>query len=237
MTFWLNNGIIQKSIPLRNMVSLIEKIAYSISAKSRAKKFSQFLTLTTPTAEETIVDVGVNTTEYSATDNYLEKFYPHPEKITAVGLGDLTAFKERYPLVTAIEGDGRTLPFVDNAFAIAYSNAVIEHVGSHDDQRRFLSELYRVSSRGYLTTPNRLFPIELHTRIPLLHLLLSKKNFDTVATKIGKGWAAGDYMTLLSERELRSLLSEAGMSRYTLVKNRFWGFPMTFTILWQKTSE
>lgn len=219
------------------MMSPIEKIAYTISAKSRAKKFSQFLTLIDPQPDETIVDVGVNTTEYSATDNYLEKSYAHPEKITAVGTGtdgDFTLFRKRYPQVTTLIGDGRTLPFSDDTFAIAYSNAVIEHVGNFDDQRRFLSELFRVSKRGYLTTPNCHFPIELHTRIPLLHLLLSKKNFDTFVTKIGKGWAAGDYMSLLSENDLHRLFKEVGISNYALIKNRFCGLPMTFTVIWHK---
>ncbi len=216
------------------MISLIEKIAYALSAKSRKKKFSQFLSLVAPKENETIVDVGVNTEEYSATDNYLEKFYPHPENITAVGIGDFTDFTKRYPLVTSLTGDGRALSFSDNAFDIAYSNAVIEHVGANDDQRRFLSELFRISTRGYLTTPNRHFPIEIHTRIPLLHLLLSKKNFDRVATTIGKEWATGDYMTLLSERGLRRLLDEAGITHYTLIKNRLLCIPMTFTVIWHK---
>lgn len=219
------------------MTSPIEKIAYAISAKSRARKFSQFLDLCAPQADETIVDVGVNTTEYSATDNYLEKFYPHPEKVTAVGMGDASdfiPFKERYPLVTICPGDGRALPFADDTFAIAYSNAVIEHVGGLADQRCFLAELFRVSRRGYLTTPNRHFPIELHTRLPLLHLLLSKKSFDRFVTWIGKPWAAGDYMSLLSERDLKTLLGEVGITHFTLIKNRFCGLPMTFTVIWNK---
>lgn len=222
------------------MASVIESIAYAISAKSRRKKYSQFLTLIAPQPNESLVDVGVNTTEYSATDNYLEKFYDHPEKITAVGMGseaDFATFKNRYPQVATVPGDGRALSFADNTFDIAYSNAVIEHVGHFDDQHRFLSELYRVSKRGYLTTPNRHFPIELHTRIPLLHLILSKQNFDRFVTKIGKSWAAGDYMSLLSESDLRRLFEEAGISHYTLIKNRFCGLPMTFTIIWHKNSQ
>ena len=75
----------------------MDKIAYDISAKSRKRKFDQFLQLIMPQPEETIIDVGVNTTEYSATDNYLEKFYPHPEHITAVGVEDMTDFQKRYP--------------------------------------------------------------------------------------------------------------------------------------------
>ena len=218
-------------------MSLIETIAYRISASSRAKKFSQFLKLVAPQPHESIVDVGVNTTEYSATDNYLEKFYDHPDHITAVGMGsdtEIADFQARYPKVSTLSGDGRALPFAENNFDISYSNAVIEHVGTRDDQRRFLAELFRVSHRGYLTTPNKYFPIELHTRLPLLHLLLSKTNFDRFVTLIGKSWAAGDYMSLLGENDLRALLAEVGISDYSLIKNRFCGLPMTFTVIWHK---
>lgn len=218
------------------MPSLIERTAYGISARSRAKKFAQFLSLIDPKEEETIADIGVNVEEYSATDNYLEKYYAHPERITAVGQGDMSDFAKRYPSVTAVSGDGRSLPFADDTFDIAYSNAVIEHVGGREAQLSFLRELGRIAKRGYLTTPNRLFPIELHTRIPLLHIVLPKRGFDAAARLIGKGWAAGDYMHLLSEHELRSLFANAGITDYTLIKNRFFGLPMTFTVIWKKNS-
>jgi len=216
------------------MISPVEKIAYFLSAKSRKKKFIQFLEKIAPKENESIVDVGVNTTEYSATDNYLETAYPYPENITAVGLGDMSVFSSRYPLVHSVSADGLALPFADNTFDIAYSNAVIEHVGSHEKQLQFLQELIRVTHHGYLTTPNRFFPIEVHTRIPLLHLILSKASFDRVLRWIGKSWATGDYMSLLSERDLCVLFSEAGIQDYTLIKNRFLLFPLTFTVIWKK---
>jgi hypothetical protein len=34
-----------------------------------------------------------------------------------------------------------------------------------------VAEAVRVSSRVFLTTPNRWFPVELHTRLPLVHWL------------------------------------------------------------------
>lgn len=219
------------------MRSWIETVASAVSEKSRAKKWAQFLALATPGPNDTIVDVGVNITEYSPSDNYLEQHYAYPKNITAVAIEtDLSEFQQRYPTVNAVSADGTKLPFADDQFDIAYSNAVIEHVGERDQQLAFLHELYRVGKRGYVTMPNRHFPIEIHTRIPLAHLLLPKAGFDWVATKLGKGWAAGDYMRLLTGRELLALAKEAGIENPTLIPNRFCGIPMTYTLLWNKSA-
>lgn len=213
----------------------LESLAYAVSSRSRQHKFQQFLHLLNPQPEETILDIGVNTEEYSETDNYLEKHSSSPERITAVGLEDGTAFSKRYPQVTYQKITANApLPFDTDAFAIAYSNAVIEHVGNRPAQLRFLQEMYRVARRGYLTTPNRYFPIEPHTRVPLLHILLPKKIFDRFLVWIGKPWAAGEYMYCLSEQELRSLCTEVGMRDFTLIRNRLLGLSLTFTLVWNK---
>lgn len=213
----------------------IELLAYSFSKKNRARKWADFLALLGPKLEETILDIGVNTTEYSESDNYLEKHYPFPEKITAVGIGDMASFQKLYPKVQTVSTEGGKLPFSDQSFDIVYSNAVIEHVGEREKQILFLQEMYRVGKRGYLTTPNRFFPIEVHTRVPLLHLLLPKKAFDALLSLIGKKWATGEYMHLLSESDVRALFEKAGMTEYTLKKNRLLGFTVTFTLVWHKT--
>jgi ubiquinone/menaquinone biosynthesis C-methylase UbiE len=214
----------------------VEKIAANISAKSREHKYAEFIAKCRPTPGDTILDIGVNTTEYSPSDNYLEKHYPHKQNITAVGIEDGSTFTTHYPEITYLQTDGRSLPFTDNQFSIAYSNAVLEHVGGREEQIAFLREAFRVAKKGFLTTPNRYFPIELHTRIPLLHLLLPKSRFDAFLRMIGKTWATGDYMHLLSERDLRSLLSLAGIHEYELIRNRFLVLTMTFTVTWDKTA-
>ncbi len=214
--------------------SFLDRIAYTISAKSRAYKHVFFLQLLSPRPEDSILDVGVNATEYSDTDNYLERFYEYPEQITAVSLDDVRTLSEKYPKVTFIKADGTQLPFPDNQFSISYSNAVIEHVGRKKEQQRFLNELVRVSTKGYLTTPNRFFPVEVHTRIPLLHILLPKRIFDAFLGKIGKGWATGNYMHLLSKADLAELASNAGVSEFQIYRNRLFGFTMTLTLVWKK---
>lgn len=215
-------------------MSWIETVASRFSRNSRRKKFDFFLQSIQPRVSEKVIDVGVNDQEYSEVDNYLEKFYPYPDNITAVSKGSLTYFAARYPKVKAVISDGRRLDFPDDNFDIGYSNAVVEHVGDFPQQIQFLKELYRVSRRGYLTTPNRLFPVEVHTRVPLLHLLLSKPAFDRFLRRIGKGWAAGDYMYLLSRTELVRLLEAAGVANYRIRAHRLFFMPMTYTVTWHK---
>jgi len=67
--------------------------------------------------------------------------------------------------------DGCRLPFPDGAFDVVFSNSVVEHVGTRDDQKRFAEEVRRVGRRYWVQTPNRWYPIESHLLTPLLHYL------------------------------------------------------------------
>ncbi len=101
--------------------------------------------------------------------NPLERRWPWPERLTAVGLSDGSRFRRQHPGVTWVQASGLALPFPDAAFDLVVSNAVIEHVGGEEAQRAFAGELCRVGRRVVIMTPNRWFPIEVHTLLPLVH--------------------------------------------------------------------
>ena len=79
--------------------------------------------------------------------------------------------EEKVGGVACVVADGRCMPFKDGAFDIVYSNSVIEHLGSLEDQRRFASECMRVGLQYYVQTPNQWFPVEPHLITPLIHWL------------------------------------------------------------------
>jgi len=155
---------------------MLHRVASRVSLASRERKLALFRELLQPGPETSVVDVGITDAPFGSgsTDNFFEALYPWPERITAVGNTGLDRFRAAFPAVTAVEADGRQLPFDDGAFDVGFSNAVVEHVaGGRDGQRRFVHELCRVASRVFVTTPNRFFPLEVHTLLPFAHWLPS----------------------------------------------------------------
>jgi hypothetical protein len=153
---------------------VLRRVASRVSMRSRERKLRLFLDLMAPGPETTVVDVGVTDAPFGAgsSDNFFEALYPWPERITAVGHTELGRFEAAFPAVTAVRADGRSLPFADGAFAVGFSNAVVEHVaGGREGQRAFVHELCRVAGRVFVTTPNRWFPLEVHTLLPFVHWL------------------------------------------------------------------
>lgn len=109
-------------------------------------------------------------------------------------------------------------------------NAVLEHVGDIHKQEKFLREIRRVSKHAFVTTPNRCFPFEVHPRILLLHLL-PKEIFDNLLMMLGKSWATGDYMHLLSWRNIRDLLSKCEITNYKIIRNKILVMTVDFIII------
>ena len=153
---------------------MLRRVASRVSLWSRERKLRLFLETFQPGPTTTVVDVGVTDAPFgpAAPDNFFEAFYPWPEQITAVGHTGLERFAAAFPRVRVVQSDGRQLPFGDGEFDLGFSNAVVEHVGGgRDGQRRFVGELCRVARRVFVATPNRWFPLDPHTLLPLAHWL------------------------------------------------------------------
>jgi SAM-dependent methyltransferase len=153
---------------------MLRRVASRVSMRSRERKLQLFLDLLHPGPETSVVDVGVTDAPFGSgsTDNFFEARYPWPGRITGVGHTELDRFAAAFPEVRAVRADGRELPFADGEFELGFSNAVVEHVaGGRDGQRRFVHELCRVAQRVFVTTPNRHFPLEVHTLLPFVHWL------------------------------------------------------------------
>src|SRR5215472_14037858 len=100
----------------------------------RERRMREFVARFGITAETRILDVG------GTPANWL--LAPVRPRVTLL---NMPRGQERGdPGFTFVSGDGCQLPFRDQSFEIVFSNSVIEHVGSRDQQRRFAEEIRRV---------------------------------------------------------------------------------------------
>lgn len=182
-----------------------DSLPVRLAGRQRREMYRRFLAASAVADGDTILDVGVTADTSYESSNYLEAWYPHKARIVATGIDDAAFLETRYPGVKFVAASGLDLPFADRAFDVVHSSAVIEHVGSFERQCRLIAECCRVARRAvFMTTPNRWFPVEFHTVLPLLHWL-PKPAFRAAMRVTGRAFFAEETnLNLMSARELRA---------------------------------
>lgn len=199
----------------------------------RRAMFDRFMAALRPAASETVLDLGA-TSLPDPFENMFELYYPRPERVTAAGVEDCSFLEERHPGLKFVRVTaGKPLPFPDDAFDVGFCSAVIEHAGSRAEQARFLAELVRVTRRCFVTTPNRWYPVELHTRLPFLHWLPASL-FRAALEALGfPFYAKEENLNLLTASELRAL-PPPGLASVRLERQWFLGLPSNLLLVVEK---
>lgn len=180
--------------------------AARLAYMARIRVYHLFLETMRPHAGSRILDIGVSDEVDTGPTNLLERLYPHRDRVVCAGISDGEAVKAAYPGVQYVRvRPHHDLPFADGEFDLVYSNAVLEHVGSVERQAHFVREACRVGKRVFIVVPNRLFPVEVHTGIFLLHYLPCR-----IFRRLLKGtrfdfWADEDNLNYISSSQLRAI--------------------------------
>jgi hypothetical protein len=213
-----------------------DSLPVRIAGFMRRKMYERFLATCAVQPVDSILDVGVTSDQTYSSSNYVEAWYPHKDRLTAVGLDDASFLEKLYPGLKFRRANGLALPFDDEAFDVVHSSAVLEHVGGHDSQRQFIRELARVARRvAFLTTPNRWFPVEFHTVLPLVHWL-PKEQFRKLLRRLGQDFLAQEAnLNLLGRRELEDLSREMVGCTAELQSVHLLGLPSNLILVLHKT--
>lgn len=201
----------------------LRKLASKISFHVRRKIFVSFMEILRPTARSRVLDVGVTPDRTLPESNFLESLYPYKDHLVVTSIEDASHLEQEYPGIRFVRTEKLYLPFADKSFNIVFCSAVLEHVGDFDQQKLFVAELFRVSERFFIITPNRQFPMEFHTLIPCLHWLPLPLHRALLQALGMEFWSRTENLNLLTPRSLRKIIDSALCAH---IKNQFLlGFP------------
>jgi hypothetical protein len=213
-------------------------LAMKIAGDQRRRMYEKFLSLSAIAPQDSVLDLGVTSDRTYSHSNYFELWYPHKDRITACGLDDASFLEETYPGLKFVRADGRALPFANLQFDYVHSSAVLEHVGDRSQQLRFIAEAWRVARKGlFLTTPNRWFPVEFHTTMPLVHWL-PPAAFQKICRMRGLDFFATiDHLNLLSAGQLKELAKDAALDHTRITSVSLGGWPSNLLLLAKRQDE
>ena len=196
----------------------------SFANKLRAKRFRQFEALAARLPRPLrLLDVG-------GTSVFWENRGWHRRTDVKVFTLNLVAEEQRHANITPLAGDARNLAqFGNRSLDVVFSNSVIEHLFTFEDQRQMAGEIQRVGKAFWVQTPNYWFPIEPH-----FHFVGWQWLPLAVRVSILRRWACGwrgpcpdpigarrlvEEIRLLTRKEIRELFPRAN-----IVAERFYGF-------------
>ena len=182
----------------------------------RRQRIELFLKLFQPGTATRILDVGGFAYDW-------EGVVPIESKITLLNIEHPPATQPLPERFVEEIGDGCALKHADKTFDIAYSNSVIEHLHTWENQQRFAAEIRRVGKGVFVQTPNRWFPIEPHFVTGFIHFLPARLAKKLLPIFSFRGlFRSGDNndlrklaneLRLLSLREVKTLFPDCEIHR------------------------
>ena len=90
---------------------------------------------------------------------------------------------------------------------LVISSAAIEHVGNKSNQIKMIENIIKLTNKIFIiTTPNRYYPIDFHTKLPLIHWF-SKKFHRFCLKKIGLDFfSKEENLNLISKNDIIEML-------------------------------
>ena len=153
------------------------------------------------------LDIGTTSDDKNASSNIVIKNIKNIDKFKSISDQIVNSDFFHKSLNKSITEEFSENEFYDFSSDLVVSNATIEHVGNTLNQKKMLENIIKLTKKIFvLTTPNKFYPIELHTKIPLIHWF-PKSIYRKILKFLGLSFYADEKnLNLLSVNELKKML-------------------------------
>ena len=217
--------------------SFFYKLIKKIILDARENFFKHFIHFTEYNDNQSLLDIGT-TPSFDIEQNIILEKTKNNKNITCLSDQDCSILEKKYPNIKDfIIGDGTNTNFKDMSFDIVHSNATLEHVGSYNNQIAFVKEASRISKNHvFIQTPNRFYPIDFHTNLPLIHWL-PKKIHRKILRFIGLNfYSTEENLNLLSKSNLINICKKLDIKNFKIIKHKLLFMTSNLILVIKKSS-
>lgn len=217
------------------LANFIRRAAVNLSVNCRLRRGQLFVERLRPAADDRILDLG------GGRGGYMAQTLPFRRNVTIADLdpGNLKMASENYGFDTLCLDGSAKFAVPDAAYDVVFCSSVIEHVTGPKEivydlaragefttsakaaQANFAAEVRRIAKRYFVQTPYKYFPLEQHSFLPFLVVLLPRRWHMRLMKFLATRWfkpSQPDFR-LLTIKEMRALFPDA-----EIVLERYCGF-------------
>lgn len=198
----------------------------------KERRFQRFVMAIHPSPSCTLLDIGGYPIDWFSRGDSIGKV-----DVLNLERAHLENVPAKAPEIRVLAGDARQLQFPDNHYDIVFSNSVIEHVGTLEDQQAFAREARRVGRKLWIQTPAKGCPIEPHYLGLFIHWFPAAWHVPLARwTSIRglTGWASAAQLEeiasstrLMTKREFASMFPDCEIWTERLL----WVFPKSYVAI------
>jgi hypothetical protein len=120
---------------------------------------------------------------------------------------------------------------------LVISSATIEHVGNFENQIKMVKNITELCNKCFfITTPYRFFPIDFHTKIPIIHMLPKSIHRKILSILRLEDYAKEENLNLLDLNSLKVIIKQLNNNDFKIkiMKIKLFGFTSNLLIYGEK---
>ena len=186
---------------------------------------------------ESFLDVGTTEENNLDSSNFFVKQFKNIKIKKSISIQNVEEKNFTLFLKKSITKDFLKNEINDYKSDLVISSATIEHVGSFENQLKMMNNIISLTNKAFfVTTPYRNFPIDFHTKLPLIHMLPKKIHRNILNFLNLKDYAKEENLNLLDFATLNKIINLLKLDNFEIkiVNLRLFGLISNIMIYGEK---
>ena len=189
---------------------------------------------------ESFLDIGTTEENELESSNYFVKNYEKIKIKNSISDQEIKNVNFNKFLKKSITSDFSKTEIENYKSDLVISSATIEHVGRYENQMKMLENIINLTKKYFfITTPNRFFPIDFHTKLPIIHMLPKKIHRKILRLINLDEYAEEENLNLLDENTVNKLINtqQNASFKIRIFKVKLFGLTSNLLIFGEKKNN